>query len=124
VDIPIIGVNVRRPRPEQEGNVFALAEKCAALAGIHGDLRRQDVVCRDEWVGPGYSLPTPEMVEAVQMTARNESILLDPVYTGKAMAGLIGMARAKEFGAKENILFLHTGGAPALYAYQNVLEGK
>ena len=124
VDIPIIGVNVRRPRPEQEGNVFALAEKCAALAGIRGDLRRQDVVCRDEWVGPGYSLPTPQMVEAVQMTARSESILLDPVYTGKAMAGLIGMARAKEFGAKENILFLHTGGAPALYAYQNILEGR
>ena len=124
VDIPIIGVNVRRPRPEQEGNVFALAEKCAALAGIRGALRRQDVVCRDEWVGPGYSLPTPEMVEAVQMTARNEAILLDPVYTGKAMAGLIGMARKKEFGAKENILFLHTGGAPALYAYQNILEGR
>ncbi len=123
-DIPIIGVNVRRKKDEQENNVFELATKVAAFAGSRSPVKRSDVVCRDEWVGPGYSLPTPEMVEAVKLTARHESILLDPVYTGKAMAGLIGMIRAKEFSPKRNILFLHTGGSPALYAYQKVIEGR
>jgi D-cysteine desulfhydrase len=124
VETPIIGVNVRRPRPEQENNVFELAKKVSQLVGTRDEVRRGDIVCRDEWVGPGYSLPTPEMIEAVQMTARHESILLDPVYTGKAMAGLIGMIRKGEFAANENVLFLHTGGSPALYAYQSVLDGN
>ena len=123
-DIPIVGVNVRRKKDEQENNVFDLATKVAALAGSRVPVKRTDIVCRDEWVGPGYSLPTPEMVEAVRLTARNESILLDPVYTGKAMAGLIGMVRAKEFRPGQNVLFVHTGGAPALYAYQKILEAQ
>jgi len=123
-DIPIIGVNVRRKKDEQENNVFDLATKVATLVGTRTPVQRTDIVCRDEWVGPGYSLPTPEMVEAVRLTAKNESILLDPVYTGKAMAGLIGMIRAREFHAGQNVLFVHTGGAPALYAYQKILEAR
>ncbi|MCJ7775412.1 MAG: D-cysteine desulfhydrase, partial [Desulfobulbaceae bacterium] len=59
----------------------------------------------------------PEMTEAVKMVARTEAILLDPVYTGKAMAGLIDLARKDFFKKDENVLFLHTGGSPALYAY-------
>jgi uncharacterized membrane-anchored protein len=74
-----------------------------------------------DWVGPGYSLPTPEMVEAVRMLAQVEGILLDPVYTGKAMAGLIALVRGGTFKAGQRVLFVHTGGAPALYAYQSVL---
>jgi D-cysteine desulfhydrase len=72
-------------------------------------------------VGPGYSLPTAEMVEAVTLMARVEGILLDPVYTGKAMAGLIALVRRGAFKKGERVLFLHTGGSPALYAYQRVL---
>jgi D-cysteine desulfhydrase len=78
----------------------------------------QNVIsCVDDYVGPGYSRPTPEMVEAVTMTARLEGVLLDPVYTGKAMAGLIGLIRQGRFKKNENVLFVHTGGSPALYAY-------
>ncbi|WP_332767033.1 D-cysteine desulfhydrase [Phenylobacterium sp.] len=119
-NLPITGINVRRPRAEQEANVFQLAQTSAALAGITAPLPRDSVVCLDEWVGPGYSLPTPEMVEAVRLTAALEGVLLDPVYTGKAMAGLIGMIRRGDFKAGENVLFLHTGGSPALYAYQPI----
>jgi D-cysteine desulfhydrase len=61
------------------------------------------------------------MIEAVRMLARTEAILLDPVYTGKAMAGLIGMSREGAFRRDENVLFLHTGGAPALHAYERDL---
>jgi D-cysteine desulfhydrase len=118
--VPITGINVRRGREEQEGNVFDLAQRTAALAGATAPLPRDRVVCYDDWVGPGYSLPTPEMIEAVKLTAALEGILLDPVYTGKAMAGLIGLVRRGEFRPDENVLFVHTGGSPALYAYQPI----
>ena len=121
--LPLIGINVRRPRAEQEGNVHALALSTAELAGAPAP-PREAVACRDEWVGPGYSLPSPEMVEAVRMLARLEGVLLDPVYTGKAMAGLIGLVRRGEIAAGERVVFVHTGGAPALYAYQDVLQGR
>ena len=121
--IPVTGINVRRPRGEQEGNVHALAEQTAAFLGLGNGVPRDAVVCRDEWVGPGYSLPTAEMVEAVRMFASVEGILLDPVYTGKAAAGLIGLIRSGEIGPDETVLFLHTGGSPALFAYQPVLAG-
>ena len=118
--IPITGINVRRPRAEQEGNVHALVQSTAQKLGV-APIPREAVVALDEWVGPGYSIPSPEMVEAVQMLARLEGVLLDPVYTGKAMAGLIGLARRGELKTGERVLFVHTGGSPALFAYQDVL---
>jgi D-cysteine desulfhydrase len=63
------------------------------------------------------------MIEAVRMLARLEGLLLDPVYTGKAMAGLIGLVRQGRFKVGEQVLFVHTGGSPALFAYQDVLTG-
>jgi len=119
--IPVTGINVRRTRQEQEPNVHKLASDVAALLEIAGGVPREAVTALGDWVGPGYSLPTPEMIEAVTTVARVEGILLDPVYTGKAMAGLIGLVRQGRFKPGERVLFLHTGGAPALYAYQRVL---
>ena len=87
------------------------------------DIPREDVVCFDEYVGPGYSLPTPEMAEATRMLARIEGILIDPVYTGKAMAGLIDLARKGYFSKDEHVVFIHTGGSTALYVYMSdILE--
>lgn len=119
--IPLTGINVRRTREEQEPNVYKLAQETAALLGIGGGIPRETVTALGDWVGPGYSLPSPEMVEAVQMLARVEGILLDPVYTGKTMAGLIALVRRGAFKKGEHVLFVHTGGSPALYAYQSVL---
>ncbi len=79
--------------------------------------------CYDEYVGPGYSLPTAEMAEAVRMLAGLEGILMDPVYTGKAMAGLIDLVRKGIFKKEENILFVHTGGSPALHVYMEEILG-
>jgi D-cysteine desulfhydrase len=120
--IPLTGINVRRPRQEQERIVCALAKKTADLLGLTGLIRQSDVTALDEWVGPGYSLPTAEMVEAVKLLARLEGVLLDPVYTGKAMAGLIALIRRGVLRKGENVLFVHTGGSPALYAYQSELS--
>jgi D-cysteine desulfhydrase len=115
--IPVVGMNVSRPKTQQEELVFKLARETAILAGIGGELPRDEVLCFGDYVGPGYSLPTPEMVEAVKLLARTEAVLLDPVYTGKAMAGLIDQVRKRFFRKEENVLFVHTGGSPALYAY-------
>jgi D-cysteine desulfhydrase len=119
--IPVTGISVRRPRTEQEGLVRSLTKDCADVLGSVSPVRR-DVAVLDDWVGPGYALPSPEMVEAVRMLARLEGVLLDPVYTGKAMAGLIALARQGRWSAGEKVLFLHTGGSPALYVYQDALK--
>ncbi len=122
--IPLTGINVRRAREEQEPMVHKLAEQTAATLCVRGGVPRDAITALGDWVGPGYSLPSPEMVEAVRMVAQVEGILLDPVYTGKAMAGLIGLVRRGTFTKGQNVLFVHTGGSPALYAYQNVLLGE
>ena len=79
-------------------------------------------MCNDEHVGPGYSIPTAGMVEAVRLLARTEGILLDPVYTGKAMAGLIDLIRKGHFMKGQKVLFIHTGGSPALFAYLDTFK--
>lgn len=122
--LPVIGINVSRPRATQEELVYGLARRTAEHIGIESGVPRDAVACNGDYVGPGYSLPTPEMAEAVRMLARTEGILLDPVYTGKAMAGLIDLTRKGFFEKGSCVLFVHTGGSPALYAYRGaVLEG-
>jgi D-cysteine desulfhydrase len=115
--IPVSGINVSRTKKDQEAIVYKLALETAEHVGMRGNLPATEVTCFDNYVGPGYSLPTDAMVEAVKLLARTESILLDPVYSGKAMAGLIDLIRKDHFAPGSNVLFLHTGGSPALYAY-------
>jgi D-cysteine desulfhydrase len=120
-NIPIVGIDVSRPKEVQEKLVYDLVRKTAEHVGIGAEIPRDAVLCFGDYVGRGYSLPTPEMAEAVRMLARTEGILLDPVYTGKAMAGLIDLSRKGFFKKDENVLFVHTGGSPALYAYMSDL---
>ena len=117
--IRTIGINVSRTQAEQEPLVYDLVQRTSTHLGIESNIPKDAVLCFGDYVGPGYSLPTPEMVEAVQLVAQTEGVLLDPVYTGKAMAGLIDLARKGYFKKEEKILFVHTGGSPALYAYRN-----
>jgi len=121
MNIPVTGVNVSRKKEEQEEIVHGLVQETARHVGVKAEIPREAVVCLDEYVGPGYSLPTPQMAEAVKMLARTESILLDPVYTGKAMAGLIDQKRKGFFKKEDAVLFVHTGGSPALYVYKDYL---
>ena len=120
-ELPVLGVSVRAEKGPQEEKIHGLAQQAAELCGSRAAVPREAVVVIDDYVGPGYSLPTDEMVEAVRLFARLEGILLDPVYTGKAAAGLIGLVRSGMLDASERVLFLHTGGSPALYAYQGVI---
>lgn len=115
--IPVVGINVSRSKEAQEELVYNLVKETAAYLDIQREISREAILCFGDYVGPGYSLPTPEMTEAVKLVARTEAILLDPVYTGKAMAGLIDLVRKGYFKKDQNVLFVHTGGSPALHVY-------
>lgn len=106
----------------QTERVNHLIEKTQDLLGISCQIPKDKLHFYDDYVGEGYAIPTEAMVEAVQMLARVEGILLDPVYTGKAMSGLIDLIRKGKFKKEENVLFIHTGGSPALYANMALFE--
>jgi L-cysteate sulfo-lyase len=120
--VPVLGIGVRLPKDRQEANVHRLAEDTAEFVGVRGGIDRASVVANCDYVGPGYGQPTPGMTEAVLMLARLEGVLLDPVYSGKGMAGLIDLIRKGEIGRNETVVFLHTGGAVGLYGYTGVFE--
>ena len=116
-NIPLLGIGVRAPKPKQEENVYNLALATAEKLGCPGVVQREDGVANTDYVGEGYGIPTKECLQAIEMFARLEGILLDPVYSGKGAAGLIDLTRKGAFAGDENIVFLHTGGSVALFGY-------
>lgn len=116
----VFGVTVSRPVDECVERIGRLAAEAARLAGEGIDVPAEDVIVRDGFIGPGYGIPTPEGVEAIRLAARTEGIFLDPTYTGKGMAGLMAEIRAGRIGSDETIVFLHTGGAPGLFAHPEI----
>jgi L-cysteate sulfo-lyase len=121
-DIPVHGFGVRAPRDRQEANVHALAVETAALLGSADRVHREMTVADCDYVGAGYGIADEGVFEALRLAARTEGLLLDPVYTGKALKGLIDYARKGRW-AGETVVFLHTGGAQGLAGYTSVLEG-
>ena len=118
--IPLLGIGVNAPQEKQEEKVFSLACETAEYIGKPGCVARDDVVANCNYIGDGYGVPTESMNEAVLLLARTEGLLFDPVYSGKALAGLIDLVRNDQFEG-DNIVFLHTGGAAALFAYADQL---
>jgi D-cysteine desulfhydrase len=118
---PLEGVSVRF---DAERQVSRLEPLLRGTLGLLGQATPEDprIVVHDGYVGEGYSIPTDGMVEAVQLVARTEGLLLDPVYTGKAMAGVIDLVRTGHWETGHDVLFVHTGGAPSLFAYEEVLD--
>jgi L-cysteate sulfo-lyase len=115
--VPLLGIGVRAPRPKQEENVFKLACATADLCGVSGAVRREDVVANCDYVGTGYGFSTPGSIDAIQTLARLEALLLDPVYTGKGMAGFLDLTRKGFFKKGQNVVFIHTGGSVGLFGY-------
>ncbi|KML66609.1 D-cysteine desulfhydrase [Pectobacterium peruviense] len=120
--IPLLGISVRAPKAKQEENVYALAQRTWQLLGIPGELSRSAVQVNSDYVGKGYGIPTEGTLEALRLLAQLEGILLDPVYSGKGMAGLIDLIRQGHFRANENIVFIHTGGSAGLFGYRQLFE--
>jgi D-cysteine desulfhydrase/L-cysteate sulfo-lyase len=116
--IPVTGVCVRRSAKLQ----FERVSQCTEALGQLLNLTRPTVVPEDIRVydgtfAPGYGRLNSQIIEAIGLLGRTEGILLDPVYTGKSMAGLLALARAGNFDDLPGVLFIHTGGIPALFAY-------
>ncbi len=121
-DLPILGIGVKAPQAEQEDKVFELAVETAELVEKPGCVAREDIIADCNYIGPGYGMPTDAMNEAVLLLARTEGLLFDPVYSGKALAGMIDYVRQGRFDQGQRIVFLHTGGAAGLFAYADILD--
>lgn len=116
--LDVLGISVGAPVERQRGRVLQALRAAAARIGM-SDLHAVDaaVAVDDRFVGPGYGRPAAETIAAIRIAAETEGLLLDPVYSGKAMAGLIALIRAGRFRRGQHVVFLHTGGAQALGAY-------
>jgi len=120
--IPVLGISVRAPKAKQEENVWQLAQRTWQKLGLAGEVPREAIQVNSDYVGQGYGIPTAGTLEALTLAAQLEGILLDPVYSGKALAGLIDLARQGRFGKDENVLFIHTGGSAGLFGYRQLFE--
>ena len=94
----------------------------ATLLGLDVAITPDEVTVYDDYIGQGYGIPTKECVEAIRVVAQTEAIFLDPVYTGKAMSGLIDLINKGHFTKKDTVLFIHTGGVAADFAYSEELS--
>ncbi|MBV4366384.1 D-cysteine desulfhydrase [Erwinia sp. BNK-24-b] len=113
----LVGVTVSRKIAEQQPKVVSIQQELAASLELKA---QAPVTLWDDYFAPGYGMPSEEGIEAIKLLARLEGIFLDPVYTGKAMAGLLDGITQKRFRREGPILFIHTGGSPALFAYHPV----
>jgi D-cysteine desulfhydrase/L-cysteate sulfo-lyase len=117
--MPVTGICVRRPAALQRERIRSRVEEIAAVLGLAPQVTDADIVFRDEFLAPGYGQLNPATVDAIATVARSEGLILDPVYTGKTMAGFL--QSAADGAAGRTLLFIHTGGTPALFAYGEAL---
>ena len=122
-DAHVIGISVSRAADKAFVRAELIADQAAEMIGVGLPDPSRLRVC-DEYIGDGYAIPTKEGVEAILMAARTEGLILDPVYTGKAMAGLIDLAQKKEIGVGRPVLFWHTGGAGGLFACEGLFRDE
>lgn len=120
--IPVTGVCVRRSADQQAPRVLARCAEIATLLETPEYVTAEDMVLTDVALAPGYGQLNDRTIEALKLAASKEGLILDPVYTGKVMAGLIDRVRTKAYGNDDNVLFIHTGGQPALFAYEPLLS--
>ena len=120
-EVRIIGISTGGTKAAGEANVLAIARETVQAMGLDVEIGPADVVVHDEYVGEGYGILNQGVVETIALTARTEGILLDPVYTGKAMTGLLDLVRRGHFSETDAVVFLHTGGTPALFPYREGL---
>ena len=116
----IVGIDIDAEPERVRADVLTYAKGAAELLGLPFDAARVEVVAGH--AGPAYGVPHQATVEAIRLAARLEAMLLDPVYSGKGLAGLIALIRAGRWSASDDVVFLHTGGAPALFAYRHLFD--
>jgi 1-aminocyclopropane-1-carboxylate deaminase/D-cysteine desulfhydrase-like pyridoxal-dependent ACC family enzyme len=118
IDCPMIAVAPIVWPGDNHAMLTDIANRTAELLGVATRLTRDDINLTFDFIGPGYGAPSRAGMEATRLVALTEGILLDPVYTAKAFAALVADIRAGKFGRGQNVVFIHTGGTPAMFAYQ------
>jgi 1-aminocyclopropane-1-carboxylate deaminase/D-cysteine desulfhydrase-like pyridoxal-dependent ACC family enzyme len=120
----VLGISILNKERDAAMAVTENIEAVSDFLGIPARLKPNDVQVNDSYIGEGYGIPTKEGIEAIRLVAQTEGLFLDPVYTGKAMAGLIDLIRKGKFRPNDTVVFIHTGGIPALFAYHEEMRGK
>jgi len=115
--LKFVGISVGMSKEEIIGQVIQKANDAANFMNWDVNITPEDVTIYDEYLGEKYGVPTKECLEAIKLVAQTEGLFLDPVYTGKGMAGLIDLIKRERFTSEDTVVFLHTGGFPALFAY-------
>jgi D-cysteine desulfhydrase family pyridoxal phosphate-dependent enzyme len=123
-NIPVYGICVRRDKEQQYQRVKGIIRLAEELINCGEIVNNNDIKCHDEWLSPGYGKTNKSVYEALMLAGQLEGMILDPVYTAKSFAGAIGLSRQGLFTNKENILYIHTGGMPALFAYEKDLTNS
>lgn len=121
--IAITGFTISSPKERAMNMVANMANETAKLLDMNITTSPDEVTVNDDYIGEGYGLVTKECLQAIKLVAQTEGIFLDPVYTGKAMAGFIDFIKKGRFRSTDTVIFVHTGGIPALFAYDKEIAG-
>ncbi|GEL25537.1 aminocyclopropane-1-carboxylate deaminase/D-cysteine desulfhydrase family protein [Pseudonocardia sulfidoxydans NBRC 16205] len=113
----VLGIDASAKREETHAQVAKIARNTAATIGLGRDLRDDEIVVLEGWAGDEYGVPVQSTLDAIRLTGSLEGVIIDPVYEGKSMAGLIDLVRSGEIGKDSNVLYAHLGGQPAINAY-------
>jgi 1-aminocyclopropane-1-carboxylate deaminase len=113
----LIGIDASATLDKTREQVARIARSTADLIGLGRDLRDDEITVLEGWAGDYYGIPVRSTLDAIRLTGQLEGVILDPVYEGKSMAGLIDLVRSGEIGPDSNVLYAHLGGQPALNAY-------
>jgi len=120
-DTRVVGITVYGSTAKVTEYVRSVADQTLEQLGASTRVRGDDIIVFDDYLGEGYGVFNDAVGEAIRLVARAEGLLLDPVYTGKSVAGILDLIEKGYFGTAKNILFLHTGGTPALFPYRSQL---
>jgi len=113
----VIGIDASATIDRTRDQVARIARHTASLIGLERDLRDEEITVLEGWAGDRYGVPVESTVEAIRLSGRLEGMILDPVYEGKSMAGLVELVGSREIPKDSTVLYAHLGGQPALNAY-------
>ena len=120
----IYGITVSRTRDECIAQIKQLIDETEETLGLNSKVTSNDIFVFDEYIGDGYTMPTSKGIEAIHLVAQTEGIFLDPIYTGKAMAGLTDLVKKGHIGLDQKVIFLHTGGSPSIFSFSSEISNS
>ena len=120
----LYGITVSRTRDECIAYIKQLINETEDVLGLDSRVKNDEIFVFDEYIGEGYSVPTSEGIDAIRLVAQTEGIFLDPIYTGKAMAGLTDLVKKDLIGSDKTVIFLHTGGSPSIFSNSTIISNS